>query len=232
MIIWVRVETPEKYELKQGDFHIKRRLEEISGELCLAIHMSQMEPDVLRLLNPQAMLLSGCGTFFQFFKPEDFYPFEDALNAMADVPTLGICGSHQMMGFMFNDGFRNLTELDDELMRRLEPGESDPQSDPNPVAAGYFSEEGFYPINVWKSDPLFEGLPDPFTVKQSHYAEIKTLPPDFELIGTNDNCRIQAMKHSSRPLYGTQFHPEAYADVYPHGRKILKNFFRIAGILS
>lgn len=228
MIIWVRVETLEKYDAGGGDFGLKRCLERISGEPCFVIHMSQMTPDMVRPLKPRAMLLSGCGTFFKHFPPEELYPFEDTLNALADVPTIAFCGSHQLLGFMFNHGFRNLKKINDELMRPLRPGEPD---EPGPDAVGYFSERGFYPIRMVTPDPLFEGLPDPFIVREAHYAEIKTLPPDFELIATNENCRVQAMKHRSRPLYGTQFHPESYIDVYPHGRRILENFFRIAGIL-
>ena len=135
------------------------------------------------------------------------------------------------MGIMFNQGFRNLSELQDEMMRPLHPGEPD-VTEPSADAVGYFSEEGFYPVKTLQSDPLFDHLPDPFIVRQSHYAEIKTLPPDFDLIATNDHCRIQAMKHKTRPLYGTQFHPEYYIDAYPHGRTILENFFRMAGILG
>ncbi|MBT5875148.1 MAG: C26 family cysteine hydrolase domain-containing family [Candidatus Latescibacteria bacterium] len=231
MIVWVRVETPEKYELKQGDFHLKRRFEELSGDLCLVIHLSQMDPGVLQALKPRALLLSGCGTFFRHFKPESLYPFEDTLHAMPDVPTIGFCGSHQFLGIMFKDGFRNLTELDDEMMRPLKPGEPDPQSDPNPDAAGFYSEEGFHSVQALSTDPLFDGLPERFVVRESHYAEVKRLPPDFNLIASNENCRIQAMKHRTRPLYGTQFHPEAWVETYPHGREILQNFFRIAGIL-
>ena len=229
MIIWVRVETLERYEAGDGDFGLKRRLEKISGEPCLVIHMSQMSPDFIASLRPRAMLLSGCGTFFKYFSPGDFYPFEDTVRALTDVPTIGFCGSHQLIGIMFNHGFHNLTELKDELMRPLRPGEPD-RPNPSPDATGYFCEDGFYPISTVKPDPLFERLPDPFIVREAHYAEIKTLPPGFDLIATNEHCRIQAIKHRSRPLYATQFHPEAYVDAYLHGRMILENFFRVAGI--
>lgn len=67
---------------------------------------------------------------------------------------------------------------------------------------------------------------------------------------STDVCRIQAIKRIGRPVYGTQFHPEAYivdpADrrswlvdlVYPDGhatkrpdgRGLLINFFRTAGV--
>jgi anthranilate/para-aminobenzoate synthase component II len=39
------------------------------------------------------------------------------------------------------------------------------------------------------------------------------------------------MKHRERPLWSTQFHPEAWQEEYPHGKEILANFFRLAGII-
>ena len=55
------------------------------------------------------------------------------------------------------------------------------------------------------------------------------LPPEFRLLASNDCCRLQAMGHLRRPLYGVQFHPELYTDYYPDGRQILRNFFAMAG---
>jgi GMP synthase (glutamine-hydrolysing) len=65
---------------------------------------------------------------------------------------------------------------------------------------------------------------------ESHYCEIKALPPNFQLLASTPECRIQAMKHRARPLYGVQFHPEDYSDRFPDGRLLLENFFRrVAG---
>ena len=43
----------------------------------------------------------------------------------------------------------------------------------------------------------------------AHYCEVKKLPPGFELLASSGHCRIAAVRHRDRPLYGTQFHPEA-----------------------
>ena len=51
-----------------------------------------------------------------------------------------------------------------------------------------------------------------------------SLPPGF--FG-----RYLPEKHRDRVLYGTQFHPEAWQEEYPHGRQILLNFFRLAGVV-
>ncbi|MBM3263694.1 MAG: hypothetical protein FJY97_09770, partial [candidate division Zixibacteria bacterium] len=106
MIIWIRVETMENYEAGDGDFKLKRRFEALSGEPCLVLHMSQATPELVAPLKPRALLLSGCGTWFKRFPVEAFFPFEDTLNALPEVPTIGFCGSHQLIGFMFNHGFR------------------------------------------------------------------------------------------------------------------------------
>jgi anthranilate/para-aminobenzoate synthase component II len=230
MIIWVRVETLPKYEAGNGDFELKRKFEQVSGEPCLVLHMSQATPELVGKLQPQALLLSGCGTWFRDFAVEEFYVFEDLVRAFPEIPTLASCGSHQLLGFMYNRGFRNLKSVEDEPMRRLRPGEAQVGA-VSPDNAGYFVEQGFYPIQILAPDPLFAGLPDPFMVRESHTCEIKQLPAEFELIATNENCPVQAMKHRQRPLWATQFHPEAWHDEYPHGKVILQNFFRLAGIV-
>ncbi|MBM3277535.1 MAG: hypothetical protein FJY95_05575 [Candidatus Handelsmanbacteria bacterium] len=229
MIIWVRVETLENYEAGNGDFNLKRRFEQLSGEPCLVLHMTQATPELVGSLRPRALLLSGCGTWFRDFEVEEFYVFEDLVKATPQIPALAFCGSHQLLGFMYNRGFRNMQKVEDEPMRRLLPGEAQVGA-VSPDNAGYFVEQGFYPIQKVGADPLFAGLPDPFVVRESHTCEIKQLPAGFELIATSGNCRIQGMKHRERPLWSTQFHPEAWQEEYPQGKEILINFFRLAGI--
>jgi hypothetical protein len=227
VIVFVRVETQANYETSTGDFRLKRRLEELSGEPCLVIHASQASPALMADLSPRALLLSGCGTWFREFDVQEFWGLEDVLRTSVDLPTLAFCGSHQLLGFIFNHGLRNLSRIEDEPMRPLRPGEPDLTSGEH---AGLFEEYGYYPIQKVADDPLFADLPDPFVVHEWHYCEVKTLPPEFVLLASNENCRVQAMRHRARPLYGTQFHPESYGPAYPHGRVILRNFFRIAGL--
>jgi GMP synthase-like glutamine amidotransferase len=231
MIIWVRVETKAKYDAGDGDFRLKRQFEQLSGEPCLVLHMSQATPQLVAGLRPRALLLSGCGTWFREIDVREFHVLEDLVRGCAEVPTIGFCGSHQLLGFMFSHGFRNLERVLDQPMRPLRPGE--PQVGAvNRDSAGWFVEQGFYPVRPLRPDPLFAGLPDPFVVRESHVCEVRELPSEFELIATGESCRVQAMKHRERLLYGTQFHPEAWQEEYPHGRQILLNFFRLAGVLS
>ena len=53
----------------------------------------------------------------------------------------------------------------------------------------------------------------------------------FELLATSPECRIEMMKHAERPLYGAQFHAESWHEAYPDGEQVMRNFFRIAGLM-
>ena len=110
-------------------------------------------------------------------------------------------------------------------MRPLAAGEADGEPGYHP---GWFTEKGMQPVRViQREDPLFAGLPETIMVLESHYCEVKALPPGWVLLASNGNCRVQAMRHPERPVYGTQFHPEGFTEYYPHGRTILENFFRL-----
>jgi GMP synthase-like glutamine amidotransferase len=64
-----------------------------------------------------------------------------------------------------------------------------------------------------------------------HMREVKKLPRDFVLLASTEDVPIQACRHKTRCIYGTQFHAENYCDYYPDGRKVVENFFKIAGVL-
>ena len=98
----------------------------------------------------------------------------------AGVPILGICAGHQFMA----------THLG---------GKAGPSKIP---------EFGKMMVTVDDEDELFKGLPTEFVAWESHNDEVTDLPQDFVALAHSDSCQIQAMKHTSKPLYGLQFHPE------------------------
>ncbi|MCS7254622.1 MAG: gamma-glutamyl-gamma-aminobutyrate hydrolase family protein [Armatimonadetes bacterium] len=229
MVIYVIITpTLEQYDQSGGRFEIKRRLEKLSGEPCLVLHYSQVTPALMKELRPKALLLGGFGSSFQEFEVSSFYQLEEVIKA-GNIPILAICGSHQLLGFMYNLDIRSVSRLMDEPMRQLRPGEPDVRGDYHP---GFFKEFGFYPIHIVQDDPIFEGLPNPFIVYESHYCEVKKLPSDFVLLASTEECRIQAMRHKNHIIYGVQFHPECYNDTYLHGKIILENFFKISGAFN
>ena len=101
------------------------------------------------------------------------------------------------------------------LMARLEPGKG---------YEGAKRERGYLPVHVRNGVGIFKDLPSPITVWHSHYDEVKALPQGFECTASNETCPIQAMQHTTRPLFGVQFHPELFDEDHPHGRQAVENF--------
>lgn len=79
-------------------------------------------------------------------------------------------------------------------------------------------------------DPILRGLPDDSTVWMSHGDKVKSLPEGFMEIARTDNTEFAVMRHTDRPLYGVQFHPEVIHSVY--GKQFLRNFLFSVAHLS
>lgn len=229
--IYVRVMDSEAYDANgpdSGTCRIKSRLEQASGEPCLVVPYERFDMALVRQLQPRAIAMSGFGNHWQSYKVPSFYGMDDVLH-QADLPIICFCGSHQLLGFSFNLDLHRTPLLEDEPMRHLAPDE-EPRRPAGSSAydlSDYFVAEGFYHTGRIADDPLFRGLPQPMLMRCSHYCEVKTLPPGFVRLAESAHCHIEAMKHESRPLYGTQFHPEAYEAPHFHGRTLLENFAAI-----
>jgi len=84
------------------------------------------------------------------------------------------------------------------------------------VLAGQ-AEVGVMPVSMTgagKSDPFFQGIPDPLTVLQWHSAEVTFLPSNTQVLASSDACAIQAFRYG-RHAYGLQCHVEITPDTVP-----------------
>ena len=73
---------------------------------------------------------------------------------------------------------------------------------------------------------LFWDIPSPFAVTRYHSLILsKYSETDFDIISFNDEGIPMAGKHSTLPLWGVQFHPEAI--LTEHGLNIIKNWIRL-----
>lgn len=169
-----------------------------------------------------AVVLSGSGTPWEQFVNNDWVR-EFKIIREAQVPVLGICGGHQVIGMAY---WHPRRELVCSPIHRLKPGEEDRNVGTH--LEGYFVEKGFLPVRIVKRDPLFNGLGDVIYVDEHHYCEVKELPSGFDLLASTEECRIQAMKHRMRPLYGFSFTRKSLTGSIPDGKRILENFFEIA----
>jgi len=59
-------------------------------------------------------------------------------------------------------------------------------------------------------------------VWMSHGDTVVDVPPGFAIVGETDDCKVAAMEHRGRRLFGLQFHPEVVHT--EHGTEILRNF--------
>lgn len=111
-------------------------------------------------------------------------------------PILGICVGHQLMAVFHG-------------------GKSGPSAIP---------EYGLAKIKVIEHDDLFKGVPKEFLAWESHNDEVKSVE-DFSVLAESENCKIQAIRHCSKPQYGIQFHPEVTNTEF--GENIYRNFVEI-----
>lgn len=78
---------------------------------------------------------------------------------------------------------------------------------------------------------LFAEVPTPFTVCRYHSLAVDptTLPDELQVTATTcDDGTIMGLQHTSLPVFGLQFHPEAI--LTEHGYKLLQNFLTIVGL--
>jgi len=114
-----------------------------------------------------------------------------------NIPMLGICLGMQLMGTTFGGV--------------VAPGS----------LGGYAEVE----VEVTEQDDILKGLPARFRTWASHMDQVAKLPPGFETLARSQICDIEAMRHTSRPLYGVQWHPEVVHTDY--GGELLDNFLAV-----
>ena len=156
-------------------------------------------------LAPTHIILSGQSHPWESYTPKDLAGVFDVIRT-ARQPILGVCGGHQQIALAYG------AKVD--VMKRLGPGE------------GYencLRERGYFEIET-DGEGIFAGLSNQLNVWHSHFDEVKVLPPKFKTTATNQTSAIQAMQHTSRPVYGVQFHPELFDVAHPDGRSVVENF--------
>ncbi|MDB5829625.1 MAG: pab [Variovorax sp.] len=112
----------------------------------------------------------------------------------SDVPVLGVCLGHQAIGH-----FCGATV---DLAARPMHGRLDK------VTHSAFD--------------LFRGVPNPFEAVRYHSLAVTHLPPELQPCAWTSDGTLMALRHTSRPWWGVQFHPESICSEY--GARLLRNF--------
>jgi len=132
---------------------------------------------------------------------------EDLANLIfeKETPTLAICYGLQAIAFYAAKGRY-------ETVRKGEVG----------------GEYGGTTLKTSHNLGVLKGLSNKETVWMSHEDEVFCLPPNFELLASTQNCRLAAVSHITKPIFGLQFHPEVSHTIC--GKRILKNFLNICAV--
>jgi anthranilate synthase component II len=126
----------------------------------------------------------------------------DLIAGNESIPLLGVCLGHQAIGEAF--GGRTIRG-------------------PVPVH-GKVSEI------THNGERLFSDCPNPLPIARYHSLMIErsTLPESLLVDAETSDGVIMAVSHTSRPLWGVQFHPESYGS--SGGDLLARNFLRMAGV--
>ena len=80
-------------------------------------------------------------------------------------------------------------------------------------------------IEICENSKLFKNLPKEFEVTRYHSLEVDSLPEELKVVATTQDGTIMAIEHTSLPIYGVQFHPEAILSEYGH--ELFENFIKL-----
>jgi len=114
-----------------------------------------------------------------------------------NLPMLGICLTHQLIAIVFG----------------------------GKAGSAKYPEYGPVEVFIDERDELLEGFADSFKAWETHNDEIKELPKDFKILAHSEKCKVQVIRHISKPIFGAQFHPEVVHT--GNGGQIFKNFIQI-----
>jgi GMP synthase-like glutamine amidotransferase len=156
--------------------------------------------DVVLQKDPDIVILTGSN--FMLSKPDTRMVFQPEMDIVReiDLPILGICFGHQLIGAAHGSEVEDL---------------------------GHNIRE-FKEVKLLGDDPIFDGLPPSIRVSESHRQVIASVPEGFRHLAESATSQVEAMGHKSFPIYGVQFHPERADEKHPHGRIILQNFLKLA----
>jgi len=139
------------------------------------------------------IIISGAPILLKNDKPDEYLEkFKNIFEL--NVPILGICFGHQIMGLHHGS-----------TIKKCVPARGDQK------------------VKILKKDLIFKGLGRVEVFNQDHI-ECISIPEEFEHLANSVICENEAMKHSEKPWYGLQFHPETSGMI---GKVIFRNFINL-----
>lgn len=125
------------------------------------------------------------GSESSILRPEPWFRTEVELvreAAARGIPILGSCFGHQMLVYAL--------------------------SGPGFVQACRTPEIGWADVEMTRSDPLFDSLPNPWRTFVYHFDEVVAAPAPWVCLGRTPQCDVHLLRYGERTVWGIQAHPE------------------------
>lgn len=143
---------------------------------CEVLPLFEIDHDLLN--NYTGVILSGAPILLTEEKTDDYLNSSTWIKNI-EIPLLGICFGHQLIGLQYGSMVKKMKE-----------------------------DRVFQDVEVFDDSPLFYRLPHLIQMQEDH-CEFTTVPHNFKLLASSDTCFNEAMQHNEKPIYGVQFHPES-----------------------
>lgn len=160
------------------------------------IRNDEMTVEEIQQLAPSHIVLSPGPGY-----PKDAGVCEEVVEKLqGEIPILGVCLGHQSICEVYGANICHARQL----------------------MHGKQSK-----VTIDTSKAIFAGLPSEIEVARYHslIADIDTIPEQLEVISTDANNEVMAVKHRNYDVYGLQFHPESI--LTPDGMTMIRNFLAI-----
>lgn len=169
------------------------------------VHFSELNDELIASFKPEAIVLSGTLSDFDFYNPELLDKFGKFIR-QTDVPVLAICGGHQMVGLAFGAKIITLDHCEARERRK-----------------NRLMEYQYRFVRITDdSDPIFAGIKDQseydrwhdhtklLHVWQNHGLQLDRLPEGFKHLARSYRSEVQMMvrRTAEHLIYGVQFHIE------------------------
>jgi GMP synthase-like glutamine amidotransferase len=191
------------------------------------VHFSELDNSIFKSAKPDFLVLSPQSTPWYMYRDKAGSRLQTTKELVKQVisdgkiPVLGICGGHQFLAITFGGRV-------DFIDPRFQG--SYPERYPKEA----MSERGLVSLRTLKADPILNGVaghPGVFQVMESHYEEVKAVPPPFINVARSEMSEAQLIRIPGKKVYGLAFHPERGWDAENDlserknaGRQILANF--------
>ncbi|MEW6531866.1 MAG: gamma-glutamyl-gamma-aminobutyrate hydrolase family protein [Thermodesulfobacteriota bacterium] len=213
---WLMVSLcPKSYSNGQRLFSL---IKELSGDHNGTIlHFSRVTPELVDAMQPDFVVLGPQGTPWCQYTGTDGVALQNFLRTVPfmaeqmNIPILGICGGHQAMAIAFGGKVGPIRGGQDDCMPYVRERQT-----------------GLVELTLTTPDPITRGMETRVQMSQSHYDEVKVLPPGFVVLASDKLSPMQIIRHPCRPVYGVQGHPERFRPESPHGAVLIRNFIEIA----